>query len=70
MTPSRKISQLRRGVALTQKQLATLVGTTTSVICRLEDADYERRSPAMLRRIAGALNKRVELNATPSRKVG
>ena len=37
------------------------VGTTASVICRLEDADYEGHSLAMLRRIAAALNKRVEI---------
>ena len=30
-------------------------------ICRLEDADYQGHSLAMLRRIANALNKRVEL---------
>ena len=44
-----------------RKQLAKLVGTTPSVICRLEDADYEGHSLAMLRRIAAALNKRVEI---------
>jgi len=31
------------------------------VICRLENADYEGHSSAMLRRIAAALNKRVEI---------
>jgi hypothetical protein len=41
--------------------LAKLVGTTASVICRLEDADYEGHSLAMLNRIAGALNKRVKI---------
>ncbi len=34
---------------------------TSSVICRLEDADYEGHSLAMLQRIAAALNKRVEI---------
>jgi hypothetical protein len=37
------------------------VGTTPSVISRLEDADYERHSLAMLRRIAVALGQRVEI---------
>jgi DNA-binding XRE family transcriptional regulator len=60
-TVARKIYELRKGAGLTQLQLAKLVGTTTSVICRLEDADYEGHSLAMLRRIARALNKRVEL---------
>jgi DNA-binding XRE family transcriptional regulator len=59
---ARKIYALRKRAGLTQQQLAKLVGTTTSVICRLEDADYESHSLAMLRRIAGALNQRVELH--------
>ncbi|HYB91157.1 MAG TPA: helix-turn-helix transcriptional regulator [Candidatus Binataceae bacterium] len=60
-TVARKIHALRKRRGLTQQQLAKLVGTTTSVISRLEDADYEGHSLAMLRRIAKALNKRVEL---------
>lgn len=60
-TVARKIYALRKRAGLTQQQLAKLVGTTTSVISRLEDADYEGHSLAMLRRIAKALNKRVEL---------
>ena len=58
---ARKIYTLRKTAGLTQQQLAKLVGTTTSVICRLEDADYQGHSLAMLRRIASALDKRVEL---------
>ena len=60
-TVARKIYALRKRAGLTQHQLAKLVGTTASVICRLEDADYHGHSLAMLRRIANALNKRVEL---------
>ncbi|MBI3679799.1 MAG: XRE family transcriptional regulator [Acidobacteria bacterium] len=56
---ARKIHELRAAAALTQTQLARLIGTTASVICRLEDADYEGHSLAMLRRTAGALNQRV-----------
>ena len=41
------------------------VGTTASVICRLEDADYDGHSLAMLRRIAGALGLRVEVRFVP-----
>lgn len=68
-TVARKIYALRRRAGLTQQQLAKLVGTTTSVICRLEDADYEGHSLAMLRRIGKALNKRVELRfVSASRK--
>jgi len=58
---ARKIYDLRTQAGLTQGGLAKLVGTTASVISRLEDADYEGHSLAMLRRIAAALNKRVEI---------
>src|SRR3954454_16185046 len=51
----------RVAAGLTQKQLAKLVGTTQSVISRLEDADYEGHSLTMLKRIAAAMNKRVEI---------
>ncbi len=44
--------RLRAGLA--QRQLADLIGTTASAICRLEDADYEGHSLAMLNRIAAA----------------
>jgi transcriptional regulator with XRE-family HTH domain len=57
---ARKIYDLRTEAGLTQRQLAKLVGTTASVICRLEDGNYEGHSLAMLRRIAVALDKRVE----------
>jgi len=58
---ARQICKLREKAGLTQRELARLVGTTASVVCRLEDADYEGHSLAMLRRIAGALDKRVEI---------
>ena len=45
-----------------------MIGTTASVICRLEDADYEGHSLAMLNRIAGALHRRVEIRFVPIRK--
>ena len=65
---ARKIHELRTAAGLTQTQLARLIGTTASVICRLEDADYEGHSLAMLRRIAGALNQRVEIRFVPIRR--
>ena len=58
---ARKIYALRTKAGLSQRQLAKLVGTSASAICRLEDADYEGHSMAMLKRIAEALNKRVEI---------
>ena len=48
---ARKIFELRTKAGLTQAQLAKLIGTTASVISRLEDADYQGHSLAMLRRI-------------------
>ncbi len=65
---ARKIFELRSKSGLTQAQLAKLVGTTASVICRLEDADYEGHSLAMLRRIASALNRKVEIRFVPIRR--
>ena len=61
------VYQLRTKAGLTQRQLARKVGTTASVICRMEQADYDG-SLAMLRRITGALNQRLELRAVPIRK--
>lgn len=58
---ARKIYDLRTQAGISQRALAKLVGTTASAICRLEDADYEGHSLAMLNRIAAALNKRVEI---------
>jgi DNA-binding XRE family transcriptional regulator len=55
----------RNTAGLTQKELANLVGTTQQVISQLEDADYEGHSLSMLRRIAKALNRRVEIRLVP-----
>jgi len=60
------VYNLRQSAGLTQRELAKKVGTTASVICRMEQADYEGSLP-MLRRIAAALNRRLELRAVPIR---
>ena len=65
---ARKIVALREKNGLSQRQLAKLIGTTASVICRLENADYEGHSLAMLNRIAAALNQRVEIRFVALRK--
>jgi len=67
MEVARKIYDLREQAGFTQRQLAKLIGTTASVICRLEDADYEGHSLAMLNRIAAALGKRVTIEFVPMR---
>ena len=66
---ARKIYELRTKAKLSQAELARKVGTTQSVISRLEDADYDGHSLEMLRRIAAALEKRVEIRFLPSRKL-
>jgi DNA-binding XRE family transcriptional regulator len=60
-----QIYQLRTEAGLTQRELAARVGTTASVICRLEDADYDGHTLAMLRRIAAAVGQRVEVRFMP-----
>jgi ribosome-binding protein aMBF1 (putative translation factor) len=62
------IHDARTRARLSQKQLAELVGTTQPVIARLEDADYEGHSLTMLRRIAEALDRRVEVRFLPKRR--
>ncbi len=54
-----QIFDLRSEAGITQRELAQKIGTTASVICRLEDADYDGHSLAMLRRIADALGRKV-----------
>ena len=65
---ARKIYDLRTKAGLSQRELAKRVGTTASAICRLEDADYEGHSLFMLKRIAEALDKRVEIRFMPLRR--
>ena len=66
---ARKIYQLRTKAGITQEELAKRVGTSKSAICRLEDADYEGHSLSMLRRIAEALGKRVEIRFLPAKRL-
>jgi ribosome-binding protein aMBF1 (putative translation factor) len=58
---ARTIYQMRAESGFTQKQLADLIGTTQSVISRLEDADYEGHSLSMVTRIAEALERKVKV---------
>jgi DNA-binding XRE family transcriptional regulator len=60
-----KLHALRARAGISQRELARKVGTTASVICRLEDADYEGHSLSMLRRIAAVLGSRVEIRFVP-----
>jgi DNA-binding XRE family transcriptional regulator len=62
---ARQIYELRIAADLSQRERARLVGTTASVICQWEDADDHGHSLSMLRRIAAALNRRVEIRFPP-----
>ena|ERR1700690_1630132 len=66
---ARKIYDLRTKAGLSQRELAKKVGTTASSICRLEDADYDGHSLLMLKRIAEALDKRVEIRFVSARRL-
>jgi ribosome-binding protein aMBF1 (putative translation factor) len=63
-----KIYRLRQQSGLSQAELAKRVGTTQSVISRLEDADYEGHSLAILNRIANAMERRVEIRFVSKRR--
>jgi ribosome-binding protein aMBF1 (putative translation factor) len=58
---ARMIFDARSQAGLTQKELARLVGTTQSVIARLEDADYRGHSLTLVNRIAAALKLRIDI---------
>lgn len=62
---ARKIYELRAQAGLTQARLAKMIGTSESVISRLEDSDYTGHSLRMLKRIAEAVDKRVEIRFVP-----
>jgi transcriptional regulator with XRE-family HTH domain len=64
---AQEIYALRTEAGLTQKQLARKVGTTDSVISRLEDADYAGHSLKLLQRISAALDQRLEIHFVPLR---
>ncbi len=51
---ARRLYDLRTKARLSQAELAKRVGTARSVISRLEDAEYEGHSLAMLRRVASS----------------
>jgi ribosome-binding protein aMBF1 (putative translation factor) len=63
------VYHLRTRAGLTQRQLALKIGTTASVICRLEDSDYDGHSLKMLQRIAFALGQRVEVRFKPLKRL-
>jgi len=67
---ARTLYEMRASAGLTQGELAGRVKTKQSVISRLEDADYEGHSLAMLRRVAAALGRRVEVRFVLDERAG
>ena len=66
---ARKIYDLRTKAGMSQRELAKRVGTSASAICRLEDADYDGHSLSLLKRIADALDRRVEIRFLPVKRL-
>ena len=61
------IRELRTKAGISQAELANRIGTTQSVISRLEDAEYGGHSLPMLQRIAAALDRSIEVRFIPTR---
>jgi ribosome-binding protein aMBF1 (putative translation factor) len=57
------IREMREDAELTQTELAKKVGTTQSVVARLEDAEYTGHSLMMLERIAAVCGVALKLHA-------
>jgi transcriptional regulator with XRE-family HTH domain len=64
LEPGYQIARLRMQRGLTQKQLAEMVGTRQPSIARMEN-DNNIPSLSFLKRIADALNARIELRVIP-----
>lgn len=65
---AQRVFELRTKAGVSQRELARLVGTSASAICRLEDSDYSGHSLYMLKRIAHALDQRIEIRFVPIRR--
>jgi len=60
-----KIHTLRKELGLTQEELAERLGTTQSVVARLENESYSGHSIKMLKRLARALNATLIIDLKP-----
>jgi DNA-binding XRE family transcriptional regulator len=65
---ARQLYELRHQAGLTQAKLAKIIGTTSSVISRMEDSNYAGHSLTMLKRIATAVDKRVQIRFIPQKR--
>lgn len=66
---ARKIYDLRTKAGLSQRELAKRAGTSASAICRLEDVGYDGHSLLLLKRIADAVDRRVEIRFLPLKRL-
>ena len=57
------VREMREDADMTQAELARKIGTTQSVIARLERAEYTGHSLSMLERIAAACGVNLKLHA-------
>lgn len=57
------VREMREDAGLTQAELAKKIGTTQSVIARLENAEYTGHSLTMLERIASTCGVALKLRA-------
>ena len=62
---AQRLYAMRKRAGLTQRRLASLIGTSASAISRLESADYDAHSLTMLQRIGSALRHRVRVQFVP-----
>lgn len=60
----------RKAAGMTQAELAAAAGTTQQVISQLENADYRGHSLTMLKRLAKAMHRRLELRLVPDEPHG
>jgi ribosome-binding protein aMBF1 (putative translation factor) len=66
---ARIVYDLREEAGLARWKLAKMIGTKASVIQQIEDADTEEPALLMLRRIAQALGKKMEIRIVPQKHV-
>ena len=64
-----QVYALRKQRGLTQKQLAEMIGTTQSVVSRLENTDYESERIETLQKLAAVLQCHLEVRFVPEEKL-
>lgn len=65
-----KIRRLREDLGWTQRELAKRIGTQPSAISRIEDADYDGHSVALLAKVAEALDMMLIIDFEPRHSPG